>query len=94
MNSLQTELLAIINQIGHNESLNTLTSSMNAMQFNLNRTDVNTKLQDYIEMEIESENGQIKKPKNIIITSPTQVGKTSYIIENCKKNKNHLIFLF
>jgi hypothetical protein len=61
---------------------------MNAMQFNLNRTDVNTKLQDYIEMEIESENGQIKKPKNIIITSPTQVGKTSYIIENCKKNKN------
>lgn len=49
---------------------------------------INNRLQGYIDDGCETIDGKVSLIKNIIITSPTQVGKTTYIIENCKKNEN------
>lgn len=85
---LDNSLLELINGIGQDTSMDILTNSFNNLQFRINYNSINHRLQDYIDLDIPSVNGNIRQTKNVIITSPTQVGKTSYIIENCKKNKN------
>lgn len=85
---LDKTLLDLINGIGQDTSMDILSEGFNKLQFRIDYDVINSRLQDYIDLDIPSIDGDTRQPKNVIITSPTQVGKTSYIIENCKKNKN------
>lgn len=84
MENLMGTLFEGIDKIGLIDS----NDAFDDMQFKINCYKTNNRLQDYINTDIPSIHDETRESKNVIITSPTQVGKTSYIIENCKKNKN------
>lgn len=88
MENLRTGLLDLINGLGEERSMDALNGAMNNMGFRINFDAVGHRLQDYIDSETRFVDGDACPIKNVIITSPTQVGKTAYIIENCKRNKN------
>jgi hypothetical protein len=88
MENLGNEILEMINGLGEERSIDLLSSGFRNMQFGINVTGVDMRLQDYINMDVSRVNGVGSLTKNVIITSPTQVGKTRYIIENCERNKN------
>lgn len=88
MENVRTGLLDLINGLGEETSIDVLSSAMNGLQFRINFDSVGHRLQDYVDADLGTVGGDTCPIKNVIITSPTQVGKTAYIIENCKKNKN------
>lgn len=88
METLGEEILEMINGLGEERSIDLLSSGFRNIQFDINVTRVDMRLQDYINMHVSRVNGVGSLTKNVIITSPTQVGKTRYIIENCERNKN------
>ena len=88
MADLRQDLMSMINGMGQDIATDVLTKAMSDMRFDLDVRDVGTRLQDYVDGDVSSVSFNGYSIKNVIITSPTQVGKTQYIIENCKRNKN------
>jgi hypothetical protein len=85
MSELRTGILEMINHLGEDVD-NLLSNAMSNLQFRIDVDAVSHRIQDYIDLDRGSVERRVAK--DIIITSPTQVGKTNYIIKNCKKNKN------
>ena len=89
MESLGTEIMNMIERFGALEFQNQLDIAMNTLSLNGNsREQVNLKISKYMAMDGELVGSEKRLVKNVIITSPTQLGKTKYVIDACKKNKN------
>ena len=86
MESLATDLMNIINQLGASEVQNLLNGVIN--RANVGVEEAGSKLDSYMKMDGELVGTQKRLVKNVIITSPTQVGKTKYVIDACKRSEN------
>lgn len=96
MESLENEIMDIIQRFGALEFQNRYENIMNRGLGELSpREKVNLKLEEYMSMDGELVGTTKRLVKNVIITSPTQLGKTKYVIDKCKdhENKGELIVI-
>lgn len=90
MDQLSTEIINIIERFGALEFQNQYDIIMNRESDKLSpRQQVNLRLEKYMKMDGGIVGTQKRLVKNVIITSPTQLGKTKYVIDACKKNNNN-----
>jgi len=80
---LGNQILAMIEQFGAMNVQEGLNFAMGA-----GRDEANSRITAYMAMDGELVGSRKRLVKNVIITSPTQVGKTKYVIDACKRNEN------
>lgn len=89
MEQLGAEIMSMIERFGEIEFRNQLDIIMNRNQEVLSPRQVaNARIAEYMKMTNPVVYSGKRPVKNVIITSPTQVGKTQYMIDGCKRNEN------
>jgi hypothetical protein len=89
MENIENEIMRMIERFGATEFQNQLDIVMNRMTPANYRDEANLKITEYMAMDGMMVGSQKRLVKNVIITSPTQLGKTKYIIDACKRNENN-----
>jgi hypothetical protein len=87
METLGNQLLAIIERFGAMEVRDSLNFAL-GVSSGPGRNEANVRITEYMKMDGELIDSKKRLVKNVIITSPTQVGKTKYVIDACKRNEN------
>jgi hypothetical protein len=86
---LENEIMNIIDRFGALEFQNQYDIIMNGAPRELTpREQVNLRLEEYMTRDGEIVDANKKLATNVIVTSPTQSGKTKYMIDMCKSHEN------